>query len=42
MVDAHDVARIQAARESGLPEEHFPEACPYQFQPLMATDWMPA
>jgi Domain of unknown function DUF29 len=38
---AWKVARIKAARETGLDVQTFPQACPYTFEQAMSESWLP-
>jgi hypothetical protein len=35
LVEAYELARIEAAGETGLPEHSFPETCPYDLDAVM-------
>lgn len=39
--DAYPRARRAAAREAGLPQNAFPDACPYSFEQLIDEDFLP-
>jgi hypothetical protein len=39
--EAHEVAVIEAERETGLPEVTFPAACLWSFEQIMAADFWP-
>lgn len=40
--DAYELARGDAADETGLSESHFPEACPWEYAQLIDMDFWPA
>ncbi len=39
--DAYRLARVGAARETGLAEDTFPSTCPFSFDQAMADDFWP-
>ena len=39
--DCYEEARLQAADETGLPLNTFPEECPYPTDQVMSTDFLP-
>jgi hypothetical protein len=39
--DAYELARGDAADETGLPESHFPEMCPWQYIQLIDMEFWP-
>ena len=39
--DAYEFATLAAQRESGLPEEAFPAACPYKVEQALDLDFWP-
>ena len=41
MADAYGDAILEAARETDLPEEAFPSACPFTFEQALDDDWLP-
>ncbi|WP_287602380.1 DUF29 domain-containing protein [Thiothrix sp.] len=41
LVDAYDVAKVAAERETGLPESTFPVECPWTFGQVTDSDFMP-
>ncbi len=41
LTDAYGDARIEAAQETGLAPESFPETCPWSFTDMMSADFWP-
>lgn len=41
IADSHGLARIRAAGETGLAEDVFPVACPFDLADAMAEDFWP-
>lgn len=41
LTDAYGDARIEAAQETGLDPESFPETCPWSFPDMMSPDFWP-
>jgi hypothetical protein len=41
MAETWEEARLLAIAETGLPDEQFPEVCPYQFDQIMNPDFWP-
>ncbi|MGB3201857.1 MAG: DUF29 domain-containing protein [Nodosilinea sp.] len=41
MAEGWDEARLLAIAETGLPDEQFPESCPYTFEQVMNADFWP-
>ena len=42
MADAYELAKLQAARESGLETAEFEAACPFGYEQAMADGFLPA
>ncbi|MEO1068472.1 MAG: DUF29 family protein [Cyanobacteria bacterium J06638_6] len=38
MTEGWEEARLLAIAETGLPDEQFPESCPYTFEQMMGSD----
>ena len=41
LLDAYDIAVLEAAKESGLDEKNFPPECPYTFDQIMNDEFYP-
>jgi hypothetical protein len=41
LVDAYEIARIEAASETALSEANFPVVCPWPFEQIMNSDFWP-
>lgn len=41
LLDAYDIAVLEAAKESGLDEKTFPPECPYTFDQIMNDEFYP-
>jgi hypothetical protein len=41
MAETWDEARLLAVVESDLPDEQFPDRCPYQFEDIMNPEFWP-